>query len=58
MQYEPNLEPPDVWQECCGDEECETECVCETHKCDICGLSHNCRCDADYDEWRDSQDDY
>jgi len=37
------------------DEEQNIECRCEKHYCDSCGLQCNCRCDSDYDNWRDSQ---
>ncbi len=63
MGYDSWLEPPDDI-ECCEaddcvepDEEGNIECRCDNHVCSTCDLQCACRCDADYDAWKDSQDD-
>lgn len=54
MIYEPQLEPKDVWApDCCEADDCADGCNCENHGCDECGISHGCRCDADFDAWED-----
>ena len=61
MNYDKYLEPPDDI-ECCEADECTMvdadgliECKCDSHYCDTCEMQCNCRCDADYDHWKDSQ---
>lgn len=63
MNYDKYLEPPDDI-ECCEAPECTEPndeglmlgCVCEYHYCDTCEMQCNCRCDADYERWKDSRD--
>lgn len=53
------VNPPEFpWGDCCEAEDCEFECNCENHGCDDCGLSHNCRCDYDYDAWQEQEMDW
>lgn len=61
MSLDQHLEPPND-PECCEAEDClekdedgRAECKCDSHGCDTCGLEHGCRCDADYEAYRDSR---
>lgn len=49
------LEPPDVWDDDCG---CEFDCNCKDDGCDICGMEHGCRCDWDYEAWKEQEMDW
>ena len=64
MSLDSWLEPPEGI-ECCEADECiepdeegNTECHCEDHVCSTCGLQCACRCDDDYEAWRDSMLDW
>lgn len=64
MNFDKYLEPPDDI-ECCEaddcvepDEEGIVECKCDGHVCSGCDLQCNCRCDADYERYKENQLDY
>jgi hypothetical protein len=61
MSLDAFLEPPQAI-ECCqafdcveADEEGNTECRCENHECSTCGGQCQCRCDSDYEAYKESQ---
>jgi len=61
VSYDIYLEQPNP-VDCCeaedcveADEEGNIECKCDDHECSSCGGQCACRCDSDYEAWKDSQ---
>lgn len=61
VSFDRYLEPPDDL-ECCEADDClekdedgNAECRCESHVCSTCEGQCSCRCDADYDAYRESR---